>query len=128
MPDFVLDASAILALIKGEPGAARVRERITRSLVSAVNVAEVGAKLSDWGMSGAEVRYAVSNLGIAVAPFDVDQAYAAAELRAATRARGLSLGDRACLALAQSTGLPALTADREWRHAELDIEIDVIRE
>lgn len=128
MPDFVLDSSAILALVKGEPGADLVRDRISRSVASAVNVAEVGAKLSDWGISGAELRYAVANLGFDVAPFDAGQALASAELRVATRTRGLSLGDRACLALAQSTGLPALTADREWRHTELDIEIEVIRE
>lgn len=127
MPDCVLDASAILALAKGEPGAARVRGRANRAVTSAVNAAEVGAKLSDWGMSGADVRYAMSDLGIAVAPFDAAQAYASADLRAATRGRGLSLGDRACLALARSAGLPALTCDRSWSETGVDVEIELIR-
>lgn len=126
-PEFVADASAILALVKGEPGADRVRERIARSIVSAVNVAEVGAKLSDWGISGAGLRYAIANLGFDVAPFDAHQALVSADLRSATRAHGLSLGDRACLALARSAGLPVLTADREWRGVGLDVEIELIR-
>ena len=127
MPEVVLDSSAILALVKDEPGADRVRGRIACSVVSAVNLAEVGAKLSDWGISGADLRYLVANLGFEVAPFGARQALASAELRVATRALGLSLGDRACLALAQSTGLPALTADREWRRAELGVDIELIR-
>lgn len=128
MSEFVLDASAILALVKGEPGADRVRGRANRSVASAVNVAEVGAKLSDWGLSEKDLRYAIANLGISVAPFDAAQAYASADLRAATRACGLSLGDRACLALARSAGLPALTCDRIWNGADLDVEIELIRE
>ncbi len=60
-------------------------------------------------------------------PFDANQAVAAAALRAATRSHGLSFGDRACLALAQSTGLPVLTADRAWRGVGLDVDIEVIR-
>lgn len=126
-PEFVLDASAVLALLKGEPGAERVRGCLARSIVSAVNIAEVGAKLSDYGMSTADVRYAVSNLGVTVAPFDNGQALASAELRTATRAAGLSLADRSCLALARAADLPALTCDQEWGSADLGIEIEVIR-
>lgn len=127
MADCVVDASAILALVKGEPGAGVVRARISRSVVSTVNVAEVGTKLVDWGMTGAGLRHVVLNLGFEVRPFDSDQALAAAALRTATRSHGLSLGDRACLALAQSTGLPVLTADRAWRGVGLELAIDVIR-
>ena len=127
MADCVLDASAILALVRGEPGADVVRGRIPRSLVSTVNVAEVGTKLVDWGMSSAGLRRVVLGLGFEVRPFDANQALAAAALRAATRSRGLALGDRACLALAQSTGLPVLTADRAWRGVGLDVEVEVIR-
>lgn len=127
MADCVLDASAILALVRGEPGADVVRGRIPRSLVSTVNVAEVGTKLVDWGMSRAGLRRVVLGLGFEVRPFDANQALAAAVLRAATRSRGLALGDRACLALAQSTGLPVLTADRAWRGVGVDVEIEVIR-
>ena len=127
MTDCVMDASAILALVRSEPGADVVRFRIPRSVVSTVNVAEVGTKLVDWGMSSAGLRRVILNLGFDVRPFDADQAVAAAALRAATRGHGLSLGDRACLALARSTGLPVLTADRAWRGVGLDVEIEVIR-
>ena len=122
-----MDASAILALVRGEPGANVVRRRIPRSVVSTVNVGEVGTKLIDWGMSSAGLRRVVLSLGFEVQPFDASQAVAAAALRAATRSRGLSLGDRACLALALSTGLPVLTADRAWRGVGLKVEIEVIR-
>ena len=127
MADCVMDASAILALVRGEPGADVVRARIPHSVVSAVNVAEVGTKLVDWGLPRAGLRRVVLSLGLEVRPFDEDQALAAAALRAATRSQGLSLGDRACLALAQSTGLPVLTADRAWRGVGFDVDIEVIR-
>ncbi len=127
MADCVLDASAILALVKGEPGADFVRVRIAHSVVSTVNVAEVGTKLVDWGMSSAGLRHVMLNLGFEIRPFDAGQAVAAAALRAATRSHGLSLGDRACLALAQATGLPVLTADRAWRNVGLDVRIESIR-
>ena len=127
MADCVLDASAILALVNGEPGADVVRVRIAHSVVSTVNVAEVGTKLVDWGMSSAGLRHVMLNLGFEVQPFDAGQAVAAAALRAVTRSHGLSLGDRACLALAQATGLPVLTADRAWRDVGLDVRIESIR-
>lgn len=127
-PEFVLDSSAVLALVKREPGADRVRDCVARSVVSAVNVAEIGAKLSDWGVSGAALRHALADLGFAVAPFDAGLALVSADLRGATRPCGLSLGDRACLALARSAGLPALTADREWRGVVPDVRIELIRE
>jgi PIN domain nuclease of toxin-antitoxin system len=127
MADCVVDASAILALVKGERGAGVVRARIAGAVVSTVNVAEVGTKLVDWGMSDAGLRHVIFNLGFEVRPFDTGQALAAAALRAATRSHGLSLGDRACLALAQSARLPVLTADRAWRAVGLDVEIEVIR-
>lgn len=128
MPDYVIDASAMFALIKNEPGADYVRERIARSVASTVNLAEVGAVLSDWGLSNDEIRSVTIKLGVENAPFDLLQAQLSAELRRVTRSRGLSLGDRACLALARSTGLPALTADKRWLGAGTDVEIDVIRD
>ena len=128
MPDCVIDASAMLALVKNETGAEYVRERIARSLASAVNLAEVGAVLSDWGLSDDEIRTVVIKLGVENAPFDIHQAHLSAELRRATRSAGLSLGDRACLALAKSTALPALTADRTWLRAGVDVKIDMIRD
>ena len=128
MSDYVIDASAMLALIKNEPGAECVRTRIERSLASTVNLAEVGAVLSDWGLSNDEIRAVSVKLGVDTAPFDLQQAQLSADLRRATRSRGLSLGDRACLALATSTGLPALTADKTWLKVGIDVEIDLIRD
>ena len=128
MSDYVIDASAMLALIKNEPGAEYVRTRIERSLASTVNLAEVGAVLSDWGLSNDEIRAVTVKLGVDSAPFDLQQVQLSADLRRATRSRGLSLGDRACLALATSTGLPALTADKTWLKVGIDVEIDLIRD
>ena len=129
MPDYVLDASAILALLQNEPGADYVRARIerTNSIISAVNLAEVGSKMADHGLSGAQVQEAMIEFGVEVRPFDAEQAMISADLYVPTKNLGLSLADRACLALAQLMGLPALTADRAWRDVDPDIEIELIR-
>ena len=119
----VLDASAILAFLRGEPGAGVVAGYRGDSLVSAVNVAEAGGRLSDFGMRGADVRRSIDLMALEIVPFDAEQAHAAAGIRAVTRRRGLSLGDRACLQLAARRGLPALTADRAW--VELGVAVDV---
>lgn len=112
----VLDASAILALLYGEPGQEEIRRRIGgRDVrVGAVNVSEVSAKLAEGGFEKAEVREAVGALAPTVHPFDEDLAHDAGQLRPGTRDRGLSLGDRACLALANSLGVAALTTDTGW--------------
>jgi len=128
MADCVLDASALLALLQNERGAEYVRRRVPGAVMSAVNLAETGSKLADLGFSAAEIREAMIEIGIEVSPFDIDQAIASSVLRAATRPAGLSVGDRACLALAQLLGLPALTADRAWRDLGLDVGVELIRE
>lgn len=112
----VLDASAVLALLYGEPGQEEIRERIRGAEVEigAVNVSEVSAKLAEAGFSRAECRQAVDALAPTVHPFDEELAHAAGEMRPATKDRGLSLGDRACLALANSLGVAALTTDGDW--------------
>jgi len=97
MPSFVFDASAVLAMIHGEPGEEFARRNSSGSLVSAVNVAEVGARLADRGVSEAQVRLSMRASGLEVTPFDAEMAYASASLRNETRSSGLSLGDRACL-------------------------------
>jgi ribonuclease VapC len=123
----VFDSSAILALLHREPGADIALEHADNAIMSAVNLGELGARLMERGVSEAEVRTAVASIGLDVVPFDEDQAYMSAVLRQVTRAKGLSLGDRACLALAKSRGLPALTADRIWAELEIGIEIRLIR-
>jgi ribonuclease VapC len=110
----VLDASAVLALLFEEPGAEVVRAQLRTGVIGAANLAEVLAKLSDHGLPAMEAVRAVTILGLEVAPMTEAQAGRSAELRPMTRAVGLSLGDRACLALAAELGAPALTADRSW--------------
>ncbi len=110
----VFDASAVLALLFEEPGAEVVRAQLRTGVIGAANLAEVLAKLSDHGLPAVEAVRAVTILGLEVAPMTEAQAGRSAELRPLTRAAGLSLGDRACLALAAELGAPALTADRSW--------------
>jgi PIN domain nuclease of toxin-antitoxin system len=129
----VLDASALLALLKGEPGAERVAEALERgAYLSAVNLAEVLSKLADWGEDPAEAQARMAQVGllgaaVEVLPFTGKDALEVARLRAVTRACGLSFGDRACLALARRLGLPALTAERAWAELDLGIPVEVLR-
>lgn len=123
----VLDASALLALFLEEPGADRVLTALRHCEISSVNAAEVGARLSDRGYDLDELYVDLRDMGLAIAAFDGSQAEASARLRSATKALGLSLGDRACLALAQSRNAKVLTADRAWGSLELEIEIELIR-
>ena len=110
----VLDASAVLALLFEEPGAELVRAHLRTGMIGAANLAEVLAKLSDHGLPASEAARAVAILGLEVAPMTEAQAQRSAELRPVTRTAGLSLGDRACLALAAELGASAVTADRGW--------------
>jgi ribonuclease VapC len=128
MTSAVLDASALLALLRGEPGKDAVSSRLQGSLISTVNLSEVVSKTIEKG--GLDARDAwnwVMALPITPVDFDLLLARRAAELRAVTRANGLSFGDRACLALAERERLPAITADRQWRGVDLDVEIVLIR-
>jgi ribonuclease VapC len=127
MAEWVLDASAVLAVLRGEPGAEQVQDRLTRAVISAANYAEVVSKLVDHGAAGDLAIRAAAELGVSVTPLDEPAATRAGALREATRARGLSLGDRACLALAQREGLPVLTADRAWADLDLGVEVVLIR-
>jgi len=124
--EVVLDASAVLCLLQGEPGSEKVLAALPGAVVGAVNVSEVVAKLAELGMPAGEIREALT-LGFDVVPFTQELAFAAGELRAATRFRGLSLGDRACLALARSLALPAITTDRAWSDLNLGIEVRVLK-
>lgn len=124
----VLDASALLALLDGEPGQEAVASLIPEAVIGSVNLAEVVGKLAERGMPEAEIRQALEGLALEVYPFDQEQAYTTGMLRPSTREYGVSLGDRACLAVAETLGLPAYTADRGWSKLEVDIEVRLIRE
>ena len=129
MPRVVLDASAVLAVILEEPGADVVAEALrSGAAMSTVNVAEVAARLHQDGWSGSEVALVFDSLGIEVLPFAPEAALLSGRLRLATRALGLGLGDRACLATARIEGCPVLTSDRSWRELDVaDIDIRCIR-
>lgn len=124
---FILDASAVLALLNGEPGAERVEACLSEGAISAVNAAEVATRLVDAGMPADEAFEALRLLALPILVFDADAALDASRLRTHTRQRGLSLGDRACLATAASRNAIAVTADRAWQGIEAGCAIEVIR-
>ena len=123
----VLDSSAILAIVQSETGAEAVLEAIPDAVISAVNFSEVVAKLADNGYPTDAIRSELRKLNLAVVDFDEDQAYAAGLLRPLTRSAGLSLGDRACIALARQLGCGVLTSDREWAALDLGVEVRLFR-
>ena len=127
MTNVVLDASALLALLQDEQGSEIVAEHLPDAAMSTVNLAEVVARLTDHGMSESEIRGSFHGLGIAVHPFDAEMAYATGLLRSRTRSLGLSLGDRAALALGKRLSSTVLTSDRDWRSLRLGINVRVIR-
>ncbi|HCA60064.1 MAG TPA: VapC toxin family PIN domain ribonuclease [Blastocatellia bacterium] len=126
MSKWVLDSSAILAALQGEPGAERVEAVIGNSQASAVNIAEVFTKLAEAGQLNKHVLDDFYSLGIEIIDFDTDQARKTAELRPVTKHLGLSLGDRSCLALAMLTKATAVTADGAWKKITF-CKVDVIR-
>jgi ribonuclease VapC len=125
--EIVADASAILAALKSEPFVKIAPERLVRASISAVNLSEVLTKLAADGLNEIQADAAVTSLDLRVFPFDRLQAGVAARLWAGTRRAGLSLGDRACLALGTTLGCAVVTADRAWTRVDVGIEIVLIR-
>ncbi len=129
MPRSVLDASAALALILEEQGADLVVEALrSGTAMSAVNVAEVAARLHQDGWTESEVGLVFESLGIDVLPFTREAALLSARLRTVTRRQGLGLGDRAALATGYLERCPVLTSDRVWQRLDIPgIDIRCIR-
>jgi len=127
MAEVVLDASAVLALLANERGAEQVQTALGSAVMSAVNLAEVLAKLGDRGVTEAEQRLIRMSLDVEVRSFDEHAAWRASGLRGTTRSHGLSIGDRACLALALEESLPVLTTDRAWSKLEVGVEVRPLR-
>jgi ribonuclease VapC len=132
-PSVVLDASALLAWLRLEPGALEVRTALDQTAaMSVVNWAEVLSKLSDLGQNPVEVQSRMFEAGgfqkdLLLWPLDEAMAVEVAKLRAKTRSSGLSLGDRACVALGQHLRLPILTTDRAWKSLRLSVSVQLIR-
>ena len=127
LTEFVLDASALLALINQEPGGEKVRAYLPRSVISAVNYCEILQCLRRGGMPAEIIPHVLAPLVSKPPAFDEGQACLAATIQEKTRHLGLSFGDCACLALAQSRSVPAVTAERNWRQADIGIEVLNIR-
>lgn len=125
--EVVLDASALLAALHGEPGGNLVEPRILRAAISCVNWAEVLQRRVARGIPIEGPRADLEALGLTIVSFTSEDAEASAGLWPNTRSLGLSLGDRACLALALRLGLPALTADQVWASLRVGVEIQVVR-
>ena len=123
----LLDASAVLTLLHDEPGAGRVAGFLPTATISAVNLAEVLIVLERRGVPPADARRAVDTLALEELPALGASARAAAGIAVANPRRGLSLGDCFCLATAQLTGRPAVTADRTWATLRTGAKLVVIR-
>jgi len=124
---YVLDASAVLALLNQETGKERVEAVLADSCIGAVNYCEVLGKLIDAGLPEKEARESVELLNVEVVGFDIDMARLAAVLRPTTKKLGLSLGDRSCLALALARRNTAVTAERTWPKIKIGVKIELIR-
>lgn len=123
----IVDSSVVLAFLLGELPAAEAEPWLSGASISAVNLSEVIAKLVDRGLPDEEIANNIADLDLDVRPFDLAQAEMAGLLRSRTKELGLSLGDRACLALAIDLGGSVATADKAWAKLDVGIPIALIR-
>lgn len=123
----ILDASALIAFIYKEKGMDFVEKYLANSEISTINLAEVAAYMVKQGVAIKEASMLLQDLSIPSVHFDEMQAFTTAQLVEKTAAKGLSLGDRACLALAIQRNCPVLTADKAWVSLNLKIKIELIR-
>ena len=125
MTFIVLDASALIAMLKQEPGGDKVAQVIGDSKITAINYAEVISHFCHAGMPLTEVDAMLRPLPMVVVSADEKLATLAGHLRTLTASAGLSLGDRFCLALAQLEKLPAWTSDRNWQAIGEAVHVDI---
>jgi PIN domain nuclease of toxin-antitoxin system len=123
----VLDSSAVLAVIFNEPGGDSVIDLLEGGLLSTVNLSEIQTRLVLGGWPAAFAWSRVLSMGFELCFFDDEQARLAAEMIGKTRPFGLSLGDRACLALAMQRKATVYTTDRVWKELNIGIKVEVIR-
>jgi ribonuclease VapC len=128
MTSVVMDASAVLALVRDEAGADKVTPHVGRAAISAVNLQQVIKELLLGGLEATTIHEILDELRLDVRSHDAEAAYAAAALHTQTKEFGRGLGDRSCLALAMQLGVPALTADREWKRVKVKgLKVEHIR-
>ena len=127
--EVVLDASALIAMLRKEPGGAAVADVLARARMSVVNFAEVVSHFLHAGVPLAELQEMLATIRLSLVDADLELAWMAGRLRGTTAEAGLSLGDRFCLALGARDRLPVWTADRQWRTVadKLGVEIVLIR-
>ncbi len=123
----VLDASALLALLFRETGYEMVANHLKEACISTVNLSEVIGRFPRDGHNTQPVLQKIEAIGMEIVPFSINQATIAATFLPQTRSLGLSLADRACLALAFSRNIPVLTADKVWRHAYVGVADILVR-
>jgi len=123
----VIDSSVILAFMNREDGWEKAKAIIPDGVVSSLIYAEIVTRLTLRGGSASNIDRAWEELECAVEPFTAERARAAGLLVAATRERGLSLADRACLALGLELGSPVFTTDRAWAGLTIGADIRLIR-
>jgi ribonuclease VapC len=124
----VFDTSAVIALLRGEPGAALVASRVGQAAMSAVNLQELVKALILRGVTLSVIEEMVQELRLDLHAHDREAAFAAARLTEATRHHGSGLGDRTCMALAIKLGVPVLTTDRAWAKLTIpDLTVEVVR-
>lgn len=121
----VLDASALLAWLQAEPGGELIESELASAAISSLNWSEVLQKSLAHGVEISGLRADMEALGLRILPFDASDAELAARLGAP--GSGLSLADRACLALGLRHGVPVWTADRMWAQVSWDVPVRVIR-
>jgi len=124
---YVLDSSALLAVINEERGDDKVREILPFSVMSSVNIAECTTILSEVDFQENEIKSLLKELVAEIVPFEEAHAFEAGMLRKTTKIKGLSLGDRSCLALGKIMKLPVVTADRKWKEVDCGIVVNCIR-
>ena len=124
----VLDASAILAVISGEPGSEKLTpDLLARAVSSTVNLAEVQGKLVSRGWASEQAWEDATSPVREIMSFDEEHARIAGDLVIQTQHLGLSLADRACLALGLSLRAPVYTADKPWKKLKVSVKIHAIR-
>lgn len=114
-------------VLKSEPGWERLVAEFDQAVIGSISLAEVAGKLIEAGMPADDARRSIESLAFEVIPFSEEHAYLCGSLRPPTRSYGLSLGDRACLAVALAAELPVLTADRRWQDLDVGVEVHAVR-